>query len=57
MPSNQTKLNHMYLIYIYKEDLALNNLLGLICHKTKPNHMYLIYTYKEDLALNNSDMP
>ena len=24
-------------IYIYKEDLALNNLQGLICHKTQPN--------------------
>ena len=22
---------------IYKQDLALNNLLGLICHKTQPN--------------------
>ena len=23
---------------MYKEDLALNNLQWLICHKTKPNH-------------------
>ena len=40
---------------MYKEDLALNNLQGLICHKTqtKPNHIYLLYMYKEDLALNN----
>ena len=37
MPSNQTKLNHIYLIRMYKEDLALNNLQGLICHPTKPN--------------------
>ena len=29
--------NHMYLIYMYKEDVALNNLQWLICHKTKPN--------------------
>ena len=36
---------------MYKEDLALNNLQWLICHKTQPNH--LIYMYKEDLALNN----
>ena len=28
--------NHMYLIYMYKLDLASNNLLGLICHKTQP---------------------
>ena len=25
------------LIYMYKEDLALNNLQRLICQKTKPN--------------------
>ena len=24
-------------IYIYEEDLALNNLQWLICHKTQPN--------------------
>ena len=40
-------------MYMYKEDLALNNLQWLIWHKTKPNHIYLIYMYKEDLALNN----
>ena len=40
---------------MYKEDLALNNLQWLICHKnpTKPNHIYLIYIYKEDFALNS----
>ena len=39
---------------MYKEDLALNNLQWLICHKTQPNQIiYLIYMYKEDLALNN----
>ena len=27
----------IYLIYMYKEDLALNNLQWLICNKTKPN--------------------
>ena len=27
----------MYLIYKYIQDLALNNLKGLILHKTKPN--------------------
>ena len=55
IPYNQTKPNHIYLIYMYKEDLALNNLQWLICHKTqtKPNHIYLIYICKEDLALNN----
>ena len=40
---------------MYKENLALNNLQWLICHKTqpKPNPLYLIYMYKENLALNN----
>ena len=39
---------------MHKEDLALNNLPWLICHKTQPNQItYIIYTYKEDLSLNN----
>ena len=29
-------------IYMYKEDLALNNLQWLICHKTQPNQTELI---------------
>ena len=55
MPLNLTKPNHIYLVYMYKEDLALNNLQWLICHKTQPNQiMYIfIHMYKEDLALNN----
>ena len=49
------KPNHIYLIYMYKEDLALNNQQWLICHKTQPNQRsyILIYMYKQDLALNN----
>ena len=39
---NQTKPNPLYLIYIYKEDLVLNNLQWLICHKTKPNQILYI---------------
>ena len=38
---------------MYKEDLTLNNLQWLICHKTQLNHMYLLHMYKNDLALNN----
>ena len=38
---------------MYKEDLALNNLQWLICHKPKQTQSYIIYMYKEDLALNN----
>ena len=33
--------NYIYLIYMYKPDLALNNLQWLICHKTKPNQTIL----------------
>ena len=28
---------HIYVIYMYKMDLALNNQQWLICHITKPN--------------------
>ena len=34
--------NHIYLIYMYKEDLALNNLQWLIWHKTQPNQIIYI---------------
>ena len=55
MPSNPTKPNQIYLIYMYKEDLALNNLNGW--YVIKPNqtkfYKFNIYMYKEDLALNN----
>ena len=38
---------------MYKDDLALNNLQWLICHKpSQPNHIYLIYN-EQDMALNN----
>ena len=42
LSSNQTKQNHIYLIYMYKEDLALNNLQWLIYHQTKPNQIVYI---------------
>ena len=31
-------LEIIYLIYMYKKDLALNNLEWLMCHKTQPNY-------------------
>ena len=34
--SNEMFTNHIYLIYIYKEDFALSNLKWLIYHKTQP---------------------
>ena len=40
MLKKPTKPNLIYLICIYKEDLALNNLQQLTCHKTKPNQTY-----------------
>ena len=44
----------MYLIYMFKHDLVLNNIQWLIYHKNKQkNHIYFIYMYKKDLALNN----
>ena len=47
---------------MYKEDLALNNLQRLICHKTQPNQiLYIQYiymcVYKADLALNKAIKP
>ena len=33
--------NHVYSIYMYKQDWALNNLQGLICHKTQPTNQPL----------------
>ena len=32
-------LQIIYIIYMYKENLALNNLQLLICHKTQPNQI------------------
>ena len=44
-----------YILYVYKEKLALNNLQWLICHKNQPNwtKSYIFNMYKKDLVLNN----
>ena len=47
MPQNTIKQNPIYLIYIYKEDLSLNNLQWLICHKTQLTD--LTYTMRFNL--------
>ena len=43
-------LEIIYLIYMYKKELALNHLQWLICHKTKPNqtkpNIYKVLIYK-----------
>ena len=38
---------------MYKMDLALSSVYGLICHKTKPNHIIDVYMNKIDVALRN----
>ena len=60
MKPNQTKPNHIYLIYMYKEDLALDNLQWLICHKTKRNETFffehvfdLVVKYSENFLFRN----
>ena len=35
---------------MYEEDLTLNNLQGLICHKTPPNQSLYSYIYNHDTA-------
>ena len=42
MAQNTTKPNPIYLIYMYKEDLGLNNQQWLICHKTQQNQILYI---------------
>ena len=45
MPKNPTNPNHVYLIYTDKEDLALNNLQWLICHKPNQIKSYIFNIY------------
>ena len=41
---------HICFIYMYKEDLSLNKLQWLICHKTQPNQIiYIKYTCKKKI--------
>ena len=42
MPWNPTKPNLIYLTYMYKKDLALNDQQWLICHETQPNQILYI---------------
>ena len=39
-----------YLIYMYKQDLALYNLQWFICHKTKPNQTQPTYFAKTEVS-------
>ena len=52
-----TRLEIIYLIYMYKKDMALNNLQWLICHKTNPSQTIYFHTLKcfqVLLSTNNS---
>ena len=44
-----------YILYMCKQDLALNNLQLLLCHETQPNqtksNIFNIYMYKEDFGI------
>ena len=40
--------NHIYLIIMYKEDLALNNQQWLICHKTQPTKPKIAYHFQHE---------
>ena len=42
---NKVYLQIIYLIYTYKEDLALNNLQQMICHKTNQTKSYVFNIY------------
>ena len=59
MPLNSTEPNHIYLIYMYKEDLALNNLQGLICqykpNETKSNETNLSYLPNSFIIESNNN--
>ena len=51
MPQNPIKPNLIYSIYMYKGDLALNDLQWLICHKTQPNQiLYIQYICKKGIV-------
>ena len=45
IPQKPTKPNPIYLIYMYKKDLALNNQQWLISHKTQPTKSYIFNMY------------
>ena len=42
IPTNYSFINYVDLIYMYNEDLTLNNLQGLIYHKTQANQILYI---------------
>ena len=49
-------LQTIHLIYIYQQDLALNNLQGLICHKTQPTNQPTLHPVGSCSNYNLVDM-
>ena len=52
LATNYSLTNH---IYIYKQDLALNDPQGFICHKTRPNQKtfpYISFIVKQSTEQN-----
>ena len=47
---------YIYLICMYKEDLALNNLQGLICHETKQNLKSVIKQNQNNLYYKKNSL-
>ena len=45
--------NHIYSMNMHKEDLALNNLQWLICHKTKLNKLTVLIILYHDMKWND----
>ena len=58
LPTDYLFANYTYLIYMYKQDLALNNLQELICHKTSlTNHLVIhLNTNQACCYLNLDDL-
>ena len=47
MPQNPTKPNLIYFIYMYKDNLAFNNIQGLKSYETQPNQiLYIINVWR-----------
>ena len=45
---------HIYLLYMYKPDEALNNPQRLICHKTKPNKVFTLSILRNLLVFHQN---
>ena len=53
---NRICLQILYSIYMYKEDLAFNDLQSLICHKTQPANQCEIVLLIDQQKMNKSKL-